>query len=186
MWPLYDHHWIFLFLGNNDRALCISWCKQNRTLRPSCTLRTSSTTGMITTECSSLWWSIPTVIRRYQTGSCLGLLGTITVFKDHNRIYAPCMAVYLIISLPKSLYIHHTHTYIWFWPTLFHLKLMWGATVHHCFDVGSNPAPLFWCGEQPYTIVLMWGATLHHCFDVGSNPTPFVVYVGSNVCRLNT
>jgi len=31
-----------------------------------------------------------------------------------NRIYAPCMTVYLVISLPKNVYT----VYIWFWPTL--------------------------------------------------------------------
>ena len=32
-----------------------------------------------------------------------------------NRIYAPYMTVYLVISLPKIAY---TAVYIWFWPTL--------------------------------------------------------------------
>jgi hypothetical protein len=33
-----------------------------------------------------------------------------------NRIYTPYMTVYLVLFLPKILYIHPI--YIWFWPTL--------------------------------------------------------------------
>ena len=33
-----------------------------------------------------------------------------------NRIYTPCMTVYLAIPLPKIPYVHRI--YIWFWPTL--------------------------------------------------------------------
>jgi len=34
----------------------------------------------------------------------------------HNRMYTTYMTVYLVIFLPKLLYIHCI--YIWFWPTL--------------------------------------------------------------------
>ena len=54
----------------------------------------------------------------------------------HNRIYAPYMTVYLVISLPKVPYIHRI--YIWSWPTLLMFGLEAAGLIVFICRVGQN------------------------------------------------
>jgi hypothetical protein len=64
-----------------------------------------------------------------------------------NRIYAPYMTVYLVISLPKIPYIHRI--YIWIWPTLC-IYTVYGRIFGGFPDKNTVCTPyMYACGANP-------------------------------------
>ena len=113
-----------------------------------------------------------------------------------NRIITPYMAVYLVISLPKLMYIN---VYIWFWPTLsmqpWACALGVSASVHQkawgggcgvrlcclrCFQ--GWPEPYIY---GVYTVFLAGKSSNIRCiYTVLANPSCFVCCMQPLACAL--